>query len=284
MCSDAIDLIRELGDSRKYTLHSHTEFCDGRAQMEAFAREAVRREFTHYGFSPHSPIPIQSPCNMTRGHVEDYDKEFERICAEHGDKCRFYRGMEIDYLGDDWGPAHPYFETLNLDYSIGSIHFVPTVEGEPIDIDGRFESFMRKMRDHFNDDIRYVVEKFFEHSIKMVEAGGFDIIGHFDKVGNNASMYAPGIEAESWYQALMSELIDRIIDAGLIVELNTKAYAGCGRMFPDVDHWQRLVENGVPLVVNSDAHVPALIDAGRQEAFAILDSIVAKVNNKHSER
>lgn len=284
MSTGSIDLIKEIGDSRKYTLHSHTEFCDGRAQMEAFAREAVRRGFSHYGFTPHSPVPIQSPCNMTRGHVEDYNREFERITENHGDKCRFYRGMEIDYLGEEWGPAHPYFDSLNLDYSIGSVHFIPSMNGQPVDIDGRFESFSRKMHDFFNDDIRYVVEKFYEHSIKMVEAGGFDIIGHFDKIGNNASMYAPGIESESWYQALLSELVDKIVRSGVIVELNTKAYSGCGRMFPAVDHWQRLVGSGVPLVVNSDAHVPALIDAGREEAFVILDAIVANERNKTSEQ
>ncbi len=56
-----MDFIATIGDSSLYNFHSHTEFCDGRAQMEAFAREAVRCGFTHYGFTPHSPIPIQSP-------------------------------------------------------------------------------------------------------------------------------------------------------------------------------------------------------------------------------
>ncbi len=277
MGSGTIDLIKEIGSSRNYTLHSHTEFCDGRAQMEAFAREAVRHGFTHYGFTPHSPVPIQSPCNITRAHVDDYDREYRRISAEYGDRCKFYRGMEIDYLSDDWGPSHPYFESLGLDFGIGSVHFIPSIEGTPIDIDGRFESFKRKMSNHFNNDIRYVVEKFYEHSIKMVEAGGFDIIGHLDKIGYNASMYAPGIESESWYQALLSELVDKVIDAGIIVEINTKAYDSSGRMFPAVSHWERLVENKVPLLVNSDAHVPALINAGREKAFEMLDAIANKI-------
>lgn len=276
MGSGTIDLIKEIGDSRNYTLHSHTEFCDGRAQMEAFAREALRRGFTHYGFTPHSPVPIQSPCNITLSHVEDYDREYRRISNAYGDRCKFYRGMEIDYLGDDWGPSHPYFDSVKLDYSIGSVHFIPSKRGVLIDIDGRFESFKRKMTEHFDDDIRYVVEKFYEHSIKMVEAGGCDIIGHLDKIGYNASMYSPGIEDEAWYKALLSELIDKVIEAGIIVEINTKAYETNGRMFPSVGQWERLVESGVPLLVNSDAHVPALINAGRDKAFELLDAIAAQ--------
>jgi len=88
-----MDFLSLIGNSRLYTFHSHTEFCDGRAQMEAFAREAVRQGFTHYGFTPHSPLPIPSPCNMTRDNVPRFLAEVGRIRAEYGDRCRFYAGM-----------------------------------------------------------------------------------------------------------------------------------------------------------------------------------------------
>ena len=267
------DILADIGDSRRYTLHSHTEYCDGRATMEAFARKAVEEGFTHYGFTPHSPIIITSPCNMLRDNVARYDAEFSRIVREHGDKVKFYRSMEIDHLGDEWGPAHDYFASLNLDYSIGSVHFIPTQEGDYVDIDGNFEGFKKKMAKHFHDDIRYVVETFYAQSCRMVEAGGFDIIGHLDKIGSNAGYYQPGIESEPWYQSLLDDLISRVIDARLTVEINTKAWAQHGRMFPHTDKWAALVRAGVPIVVNSDVHVPALINAGRDEAYKLLDSI-----------
>lgn len=268
------DFAKLLGGSRRYTLHSHTEFCDGRAQMEAFAREAVRQRFTHYGFTPHSPVPIVSPCNMLRDNVGRYLGEVERIRCDHaGEGVTFLAGMEIDYLGDDWGPAHEYFRELPLDYSIGSVHFIPSQQGELIDIDGRFESFRRKMAEHFHDDIRYVVETFYAQSLRMLEAGGFDIIGHLDKVGHNAAHYRPGIEDEAWYRALADELVERVIDSGVTVELNTKARAEHGRFFPSERLLRRLVEARVPIVVNSDAHVPALIDASREEGFALIESL-----------
>ena len=92
--------IREiLSDNRKYTFHSHTQYCDGRATMDDFAREAVAQGFTHYGFSPHSPIPIASPCNMGFDDVAPYLAEVERIRSVYGDRVSFYAGMEIDYLG-----------------------------------------------------------------------------------------------------------------------------------------------------------------------------------------
>ena len=268
-----MDIIGEIGDSRLYTLHSHTEFCDGRAQMEAFARKAVEMNFDLYGFSPHSPVPVTSSCNMLAGNVERYLDEVKRITERHGKHVRFFASMEIDYLGDEWGPSHPFFQSIPLDYRIGSVHFVPTPDGEQIDVDGSFERFSQRMHTKFNNDIRYVVEKFYEHSIQMVQKGGFDIIGHFDKIGENSNHFRPGIEDESWYQALVSELIDNIISHKIIVEINTKVFAERGRLFPAVRYWEKLIRNNVPIVVNSDAHVPALINASRNEAFTMLDNI-----------
>lgn len=258
---------------RKYNFHSHTQFCDGHDVMERFAREAVAEGFSHYGFSPHSPVPIESPCNMSRADVPQYLAEVDRLQSLYGDRTRFYAAMEIDYLGPQWGPSEPYFDSLPLDYSIGSVHFIPSQDGTLVDIDGRFESFRRKMHDFFRDDIRYVVNKFYDQSLEMLVRGGFDIIGHYDKVGHNASHFHPGIEEEGWYQDRVDELTRAIIDSGIAVEINTKQWADHHRMFPAITHWKRLKDNGVTILVNSDAHYPSLIDASRSEAFSILDSL-----------
>lgn len=266
-----MDIIKELGQSEAYTLHSHTQFCDGKASMEEFAREAVRAQFTHYGFSPHSPIPIESPCNMSVDDMPQYLSEFQRIKDTYGDRVKFYAGMEVDYLGPQWGPANPYFSALPLDYTIGSVHFIPDPEGQYIDIDGRYENFRDKMVQYFHSDIHYVVETFYRQSIDMVNAGGFDIIGHLDKIGHNASLWAPGIEDEAWYIHLAETLIEAIVSSGIIAEINTKAWAEHKRIFPATRYIRRLKQAGVPIIVNSDAHVPALINASRQYGFDLLN-------------
>ena len=270
-----MDIFEILEGTRNYTLHSHTEFCDGRAQMEAFAREAVRRGFRHYGFTPHSPVPIESPCNMAASKVPEFLAEVKRIQNTYGDSCRFYAGMEVDYLGADWGPSTPYFQELPLDYTIGSVHFIPAQNGELIDIDGRFERFARNMEEHFHNDIHYVVETFYRQSMDMLSAGGFDILGHFDKIAQNGSMYHPGLEDEDWYRRLIDDYIDAIVASGVVVEINTKAYAEHGRFLPGERYFPRLKKAGVTLVVNSDVHVPSLMDASRAEAFSMLDNVNA---------
>ncbi|MEZ3599474.1 MAG: histidinol-phosphatase [Paramuribaculum sp.] len=268
-----------LGDSR-YNFHSHTQFCDGRATMAEFAEAVSKAGFRHWGFSPHSPVPIDSPCNMAEYDVPIYLAEVCRLNSLYeSSDIEFYASMEIDYLGEHWGPANDYFQQLPLDYRIGSVHFVPAPDtGEPVDIDGRYESFLRKMHDYFHDDIHYVVNTFFDQSLAMVRAGGFDLIGHFDKIGHNASHFCPGIEDEPFYRRRLLELTDAIIASGVTVEINTKALAEHGRLFPSPSVWPILLKAGVPVVVNSDAHYPHLVNASRPEALAMLEKTAAEIS------
>lgn len=273
-----MNIIETLGSDRNYTLHAHTQFCDGRADMEDFIKAAVDSRFTHYGFSPHSPVPIESPCNMDFEDVPAYLAEVDRLKKLYGDRINIYASMEIDYLGPQWGPSHEYFAALPLDYRIGSVHFIPAPDGQLIDIDGSAVRFKENMKLHFNDDLRYVVDTFFDASVAMVEAGGFDIIGHFDKVAQNASAYCPGVEDLDWFVAKVNRLIDVICEKKPVVEINTKAKKIHDRVFPSERYLPRLIAAGVPLIVNSDAHVPELIDASRDYAFALIDNIA---NNEY---
>lgn len=261
-----IDFAKLLGGSTRYNLHSHTEYCDGRDAMEDFVIAAIRQGFTHYGFSPHSPTPFPTTCNMRLEDVEPYLAEVERLRLKYP-SIQLFASMEIDYLGKDWGPHSEYFAQLPLDYRIGSVHFIPNQDGKMVDVDGSAENFAVKMEQEFGRDIRYVVEKFYERSLEMVHAGGFDIIGHLDKIGSNASSYCPGIEGEAWYETLATELIDAVASRGITVEINTKAYNDSGRMFPSERLLKRVQSKDIAIVVNSDAHFAELIDAGREEGL-----------------
>lgn len=258
-----------LNNESLYNFHSHTQFCDGHADMRAFAQAAVDAGFAHYGFSPHSPIPIASSCNMEQGSVDTYLAEVDYI-KEHYQGTKFYASMEIDYLDEEWGPSINYFQQMPLDYRIGSVHFIKDQQGEFVDIDGRYESFARKMTENFNNDLRYVVEAFYAQSIAMVRAGGFDIMGHFDKIGQNANYHCAGVEQTTWYEECVQALIAEIIKSGVTIEINTKALAQHKRIFPNERYLPQLLKARVPIVVNSDAHYPDLINAGRAYALSLI--------------
>jgi len=253
--------------------HTHTQFCDGRAPMEQFVQKAIDLNFKYLGFTPHSPIPFHSPCNMAVADVPKYFAEVQRLRALYGDRLQILAGMEIDYLGE-WGPAHPYFASLPLDFSIGSVHFIPAIDNPDtmVDVDGRFENFRDKMHTFFHGDINYVVNTFFSQMTQMVENGGFDIVGHCDKIALNATAYQPGIDTEPWFVKLVTNLIDAIMDQHLIIEINTKAYNLHHRFFPNARYFPLLQHYNAPILFNSDAHEPELLNAGREEVYKLFQN------------
>lgn len=257
----------------KYNFHSHTQFCDGRDVMEHFVKQAISEGFIHYGFSPHGPICVESPCNMTKSSVYEYINEVTRLKERYGSQINLYASMEIDYVSDSYNPASEYFQDLPLDYRIGSVHFIPSQDGIYVDIDGKFDHFKDSMQKYFHNDIRYVIDTFYSHSINMIEAGGIDIVGHLDKIGQNSSYFQPGIENNSWYNDWVMKLLDIIATRNLTIEVNTKALAEHNRVFPNYRYFKRVKELGIPVVFNSDTHYTNLINAGRDEAKAVYDSI-----------
>ena len=259
-------------ETNLYNFHTHTQYCDGHARMEEFVIEAIAQGITHLGFTPHSPISVESPVNMKREQVQDYFEEMKLLRGKYGHLIHLYTSMEIDYVSVGDGPASDYFQCLPLDYRIGSVHFIPDINHRDVmvDIDGKFQGFKQRMGRHFDGDVEYVVKTFFAQMMAMVDEGGFDIVGHMDKIGYNASQYLDGIDEEPWYDKLVIDLFEYIMDHHLVIEINTKAWLQRNRFYPNLKYFGMLKRFNAPVVINSDAHYPTLLNSGRLEALKLL--------------
>lgn len=271
-------LISLINSTDKYNLHSHTQFCDGRAPMETMAGAARDKGFEIWGFTPHSPLSQPSTCNMKAERMEDYLAEADRLKNLYMPEMRILTSLEIDYMSPDFGAHIDYFQKLSLDYRLSSVHFVPTQDGRWLDCDGRFERFNSYLQTDYQGDLRYVVEKYFEQVLQMLERGGFDLLGHFDKIIGNAAIADPSIEDQEWYEALVDDVISHAKTADVIVEINTKSLDDKKRFFPALRWWQKVIDAGLPIAVNSDAHYPERVNAGRKEALELLSELKQKSN------
>lgn len=269
-----IDIKRISKETFKYNFHTHTQFCDGRNCMEDFVIHAINNGLEHYGFSPHGPTSISQLCNMSFDSVRDYLEEVNRLKNKYGSYINLYAAMEIDYINENENPASEYYQKLPLDYRIGSVHYISSQDGIYVDIDGKQERFKESMERYFYGDIEYVINKFYTSTTKMIEIGGFDIIGHLDKIGHNASFVHPDIETQPFYTQKVMDLLDLISEKKLIVEINTKAFYNYNRLFPNERYFRRIKELNIPVVFNSDAHYSDKIDSGRYEAKGLFDSVV----------
>ena len=250
--------------------HSHCLYCDGRANMEDFIRFAISEGFTSYGISSHAPLPFSTAWTMEWDRMEDYLSEFSRLKEKYADKIELAIGLEIDYLSEKSHPALPCFQALPLDYRIGSVHMLYSPEGEVVDIDASADVFRQLIDVHFRGDLDYVICLYYQNLQRMVELGGFDIVGHADKMHYNAACYRPGLLDESWYDVLVRKYFEAIAQHGYIVEINSKSYLDLGTYYPNERYFPLLKELGIRVQVNSDAHYPERINSGRSEALVAL--------------
>ncbi len=250
--------------------HSHCLYCDGRANMEDFVRFAISNRFTAYGFSSHAPLPFTTAWTMEWGNMDDYLAEFRRLKTKYADKIELYIGLEIDYLNEESNPSLSRFTQLPLDYRIGSVHMLYNDFGEVVDIDVPADKFRSIVDQHFHGDLDRVVKLYYERSFRMIELGGFDIVGHADKIHYNATCYRPGLMDEKWYNDLVHSYFEAISDKGYMMEVNTKAYLSLNVFYPNIRYFKVLHDRGIRVLVNSDAHYPERINDGRKEALMAL--------------
>ncbi|MDR0597877.1 MAG: PHP domain-containing protein, partial [Treponema sp.] len=171
-------------------LHTHTEFCDGRGDVESFCLTAYARGLAAIGFSAHAPLTRKTGLK-TNWHLrdEDLDRYIDAVNAARrkwAGKLKVYLGLEIDYIKGLTGPADKDFRDLDLDYCIGSVHYIfPPDGGEPFTVDDGAREFALNMERHFPGDGEGMAEAYWDAVEGMLSLGGFDILGHLDLVMKN---------------------------------------------------------------------------------------------------
>lgn len=229
---------------------------------------------------------------MTHDDMPDYLAEIDRLRHKYADKLEIYTSLEIDYLDKTYNASIPFFRELPLDYRIGSLHLIPI--GEPLTekntvcIDGPFDEFQQVVDRHFGGEIRNLVTRYFQTSMEMVETGGFDILGHMDKIYMNGRRCAGFSFDADWFSKPMEDYLHLVAEKGLMVEINTKSMQKKQELYPRVENFKTIRDLHIPVMVNSDCHYPNLVNDGRREAFRLLEengirSTVELINGEWQE-
>ena len=252
--------------------HSHSTFCDGRSSMEEMVQAAIVQGFVSYGFSSHAPLPFHTRWNMDSSNMNAYVAEAKRLKDKYSDQIELYCGLEIDFLDDNYNSASEIFQSINLDYRIGSLHTIVIEPGHILEIDCKYERFKEIVDEYFSGDAEDILRVYVERLMRMVEIGGFDIVGHADKMHYLADMYCKGLSSKKWYVEAMKEYFSLIVSKGIMIEMNTKKYVETGLFFPDASWYEFLNSIGAKIVVNSDSHSCDKINSGRIDGLRHLVS------------
>ena len=257
----------------KTCYHTHNHYCDGKGKPKAYAESALEKGFDALGFSSHSPWP-DSSCGIKEKAVPKYIKEIQSLKEQYAGKLDIYLGLEIEYFPGMSSAADEYYETLPLEYRIGSLHSLwDEVEKKWYAIDGPVDEFKHIVNDMCGGITENLVRRYYGHIREMIGIGHIDILGHLDLIKKHNRDDAYFSEEASWYREEVLATLDTLKDSGIILEVNT---GGICRGYTDTVYpspWilEESRKRDIPVQLNADAHSPENLDFYYEEAGRIIE-------------
>lgn len=233
--------------------HIHTTYSDGRSVPEDYVAQALNTGLKEIGFSEHLTL-FREPedWNIKPADIEPYMNHIKRL-ASGTDEIKIRTGFEVDFFPGREAEIRSFVEPLQLDYLIGSVHFMgdKTVDNGPDFYEGK--------------DFNMLFSEYFSIVISAVESGIFDIIGHCDLI--RIFGYKPIYDPEPYYRKLAKAMKKNDV----VFEINTNGRnRPLADFYPDRRFLNIFREEHVPVCVNSDAHMPIRIGQYFDEAYELL--------------
>ena len=233
--------------------HTHSTYCDGKSTLEELMVNAQSLQVKWLGFSSHAPLPFDCPWCMKRENLNEYLNKI--VTLKHTQTAmEVYAGLEVDYIPKVIGP-HDFLK--ELDYTIGSVHFVESFkDGRGWEIDGPHSFFLQGLEKIFNNNVKEAVVRYFELTREMVERSTPAVVGHLDKIKIQNINDKFFTEHEPWYRDEIEKTLDAIEQAGCIIEVNTrgKYQNKTSTTYPSPWVLELIAKKGIPITISSDAH------------------------------
>jgi histidinol-phosphatase (PHP family) len=253
-----------------FSYHTHSEYCDGKATAAEMSASAAAAGYSILGFSSHAPLPFKTTWNMDWTDLPAYAATILDQKAKWGPEglC-ILLGLEIDYIPGLSSPADEAYRVIPLDHVIGSVHYVVGLPGGAFTVDDTAGEFERHLTKATGGDAKPVWKEYYKAMAGMIEAGGFDIIGHFDLVKKNNGQSRWFNEEAPAYLAAAFEAVDRAGELDCIAEINTGGIARgkTGSVYPSPAILKRMRESGVRLTIGDDAHAPGHLGSYQKRAI-----------------
>jgi histidinol-phosphatase (PHP family) len=228
------------------------------------------------GFAGHAPVPFPCDWTMPPALLPEYLSTARRLQKTYSEKIELLVGLEVDYVPEIIAPTSAQIQALNLDFTVGSVHFIGRLNnGELWTADGPPDELERGMKESFGGDIRKTVEEYYRLMTAMAATTPPDIIGHFDVVKKNNRDSKYFSENAPWYRTAVLRTLDAVAASPCILEINTGGIARgtSGTLYPSEWILAECLKREIPVMINSDAHRPEQLDGYYTEAAAILREI-----------
>jgi len=260
-----------------FNLHTHTNFCDGKAEPEEYVKQAIELGYHSLGFSGHAPVPFNNHFAIKDERLNDYFNVIKDLRKKYQDQINILLALEIDFIPGITKEFDWFRKAGNLDYLIGGIHLIRNKGVKDLwFIDGPLqEKYDEGLKKLFNGNGRKGVEAYFKQLNEMIATQNLDIIAHFDKIKmHNKNRYFS--EEENWYKDLVWKTLKYISqETDCIIEVNTRGLykKRAETFFPSPEILEQVHHLNIPITLSSDAHKPDEMDGFYSEAIELLCNI-----------
>jgi histidinol-phosphatase (PHP family) len=263
-----------------FNLHTHTRYCDGKAEPEAYVKEAIGMGFHTLGFSGHAPVPFENKFAIRDDDsLTAYCKEIKALQKRYRETIRVLLALECDFIPGISRDFEAFRTAFDLDYIIGGVHLVRNRDQADSGlwfIDGPYpERYDRGLQEVFADNPRKGVEAYYMQLMEMVATQRPDIIAHLDKIKmHNQNRFFS--EEEKWYRTLVWKTLKYIAETkNTVIEVNTRGLykKRSDTFFPGPWILEQVHHLGIPVTLSSDAHEPHELNSYYNEALTVLTDI-----------
>jgi histidinol-phosphatase (PHP family) len=247
--------------------------------VEDFCAAAFEKGFVSLGFSAHAPIGqkagIPSDWHLADTRFDEYCETVQAAKKRWKGKLAVFLALEADYIKNRIGPADfSARRVCGLDYIIGSAHYLPSPKdhgadgaaGTPLCVDSPPDTF-EALLERFGGDIWALIGAYWDAVEEMLNAGGFEILGHADLIKKNNQGNRYFSEDDPRYEKRLPHIADTIARSGVVVEANTGGLnRGRTSLYPSLPFLRLLKDRDVPVCINADAHKPEDLDGHYDDA------------------
>lgn len=246
----------------KSNYHTHSVFSDGENTLEEIAEAALKKGFVALGFSDHSPISFDDSFCMPYAAYEKYKRNISRLKAVYSGRLDILCGLELDYYSDG-------FDTDDLDYTVGSVHYVKS-GGIYYSVDDTPQTGKKGIDEGFGGDACAYAAAYYKNLCGHMQNNRVDIVGHFDLV----TIFGLVDEENPVYRRAALEAAEYAAELEIPIEINTGAVFKHRKKNPYPADFilKYFCAKGGSVVIDSDAHIAANLDFYFEEACEYLKS------------
>jgi histidinol-phosphatase (PHP family) len=219
-------------------------------------QSAIDRNFDQLGFSSHTMFPGKTNWHMCPENYFTYILLVKKLAKKHKGVIDIFCGLEADYIPGFTVPSYKTYELFDIDFMIGSVHYIYFDKGKRFTIDGPVDEVAQGLNEVFAGDGKKYVQTYFELQKQMAKNFDFDIIAHPDLVRKRNDVLHFFNENDGWYKRELEDAAKVFAQSGKIVEINTGGMArdDLKDAYPSDDFLRLLYKYDVPIMINSDSH------------------------------